>query len=75
MLDILVLLFLAYLGFGVFLTVSPLIRDSVSLKLHPEKIDDKRVLLIRRVVSHLAIRAGSGNLNSWDKWIFCLTAA
>jgi hypothetical protein len=20
-------------------------------------------------------RAGSGNLNSWDKWIFCLTAA
>ena len=55
MLEILVLLCLAYLGFGVFLTVSPIIRDSVSLKLHPEKIDDKRVLLIRRVVSHLAI--------------------
>ncbi len=24
---------------------------------------------------HGAVRAGSGNLNSWDKWIFCLTAA
>jgi hypothetical protein len=23
----------------------------------------------------LVVRAGSGNLNSWDKWIFCLTAA
>ncbi|MFN7309040.1 MAG: hypothetical protein ACK5TQ_21030 [Acetobacteraceae bacterium] len=55
MLEILVLLCLAYLGFGVFLTVSPIIRDSVSLKLHPEKIDDRRVLLLRRVVSHLAI--------------------
>jgi hypothetical protein len=55
MLEILVLLFLAYLGFGVFLTVSPLIRDSVSLKFPPEEIGGKRALLIRRAVCHLAI--------------------
>ena len=55
MLEILVVLFLAYLGFGVFLTVSPLIRDSVFLKFPPEEIGGKRALLIRRAVCHLAI--------------------
>ena len=23
----------------------------------------------------VAVRAGSGNLNNWDKWIFCLRTA
>jgi hypothetical protein len=23
----------------------------------------------------LVVRAGSGKLDSWDKWLFCLTAA
>jgi mRNA-degrading endonuclease RelE of RelBE toxin-antitoxin system len=42
---------------------------------HLARRHPKARVLLTTFSKPLAKRAGSGNLNSWDKWIFCLTAA